>query len=134
MTIIDQFLDSTTVKKVFYASTAAATVILALPYVVPGALSLIGFSAIGPVAGTYPLDYGTFPVLSCSSLLFSMPGTPAAAMMSAAGNVAANGAIATAESIAIGGAIPTVVNAGAALVAGTAGWVAGPQVERRLIQ
>jgi len=58
------------------------------PVVAPLALGLVGFSAAGPVAGTF-----------------------AAIIQSGIGNVVAGSAFATAQSVAMGGAIPTVVTA-----------------------
>ncbi|SJK99818.1 uncharacterized protein ARMOST_03129 [Armillaria ostoyae] len=79
---------------------AAAGAALA-PVLAPAALGIVGFSAAGPVAGTL-----------------------AAAIQSSIGNVAAGSAFAVAQSIAMGGAIPTGVYAASGVAAGVAGWAA----------
>ncbi|KAK0449932.1 adaptin N terminal region-domain-containing protein [Armillaria borealis] len=80
-------------------ASAAAGVVLT-PILAPAALGLVGFSAAGPVAGTL-----------------------AAAIQSSIGNVAAGSAFAVAQSIGMGGAIPTgVYAASSGVFAGVAGW------------
>ncbi|KAK0451103.1 adaptin N terminal region-domain-containing protein [Armillaria borealis] len=71
------------------------------PVLAPAALGIVGFSAAGPVAGTL-----------------------AALIQSSIGNVAAGSAFAVAQSIAMGGAIPTTVYAASGVAAGVAGWAA----------
>ncbi|KAK0235639.1 adaptin N terminal region-domain-containing protein [Armillaria nabsnona] len=69
------------------------------PVLAPAALGIVGFSAAGPVAGTL-----------------------AALIQSGIGNVAAGSAFAVAQSIAMGGAIPTTVYATSGVAAGVASW------------
>jgi len=67
---------------------------LLTPVVVPAGLSLIGFGATGPVAGSM-----------------------AAVWQASIGNVAVGSVFSTIQSAAMGGAIPTVVNAVGAVAA-----------------
>ncbi|KAK0470045.1 uncharacterized protein EV420DRAFT_1634481 [Desarmillaria tabescens] len=80
---------------------AAVGVVLA-PVIVPPALGLVGFSAAGPVAGTF-----------------------AAAAQSGIGNVAAGSTFAVVQSMAMGGAIPAGVYAVSGIIGGIAGWAGG---------
>ncbi|EPS97649.1 hypothetical protein FOMPIDRAFT_1024943 [Fomitopsis schrenkii] len=75
-------------NKVTLLTAGGLTIGAALaPEVAPAALGLVGFTSIGPVAGSM-----------------------AAAMQSSIGNVAAGSLFATAQSISMGGAIPTIVS------------------------
>ncbi|PCH41777.1 hypothetical protein WOLCODRAFT_143751 [Wolfiporia cocos MD-104 SS10] len=74
----------------------------ALPVVAPAALGVVGFGSAGPVAGTY-----------------------ATAIHAGIGNVAAGSLFASCQSVAMGGAIPTLWSATAAAFGGAAGAGAG---------
>ncbi|PBK79828.1 hypothetical protein ARMGADRAFT_1040538 [Armillaria gallica] len=100
-----------------------------VPVVAPAALGIVGFSATGPVAGKQ------------AKVLSSADGTLAAAIQSSIGNVAAGSAFAVAQSIGMGGAIPTgVYAASSGVFAGVAGWAArrfgddGPEPDPILIR
>jgi len=75
------------------------------PVVAPAALGIVGLSAAGPVAGQFP------PQDEAASNPSEPLGSIAAGVQAGIGNVAAGSAYAAAQSIAMGGAIPTVVSA-----------------------
>jgi hypothetical protein len=74
------------------------------PRLVPVCLGLIGFSAIGPVAGEFPK----------SRRMNNPPAhtnKPAAKIQAAIGNVVGGSLFAIVQSVAMGGAIPAVISA-----------------------
>jgi hypothetical protein len=75
------------------------------PVLAPALLGILGFGAIGPVAGKFP------PQAEVASNTVERQGTLAALIQALIGNVAAGSAFAIAQSIAMGGAVPAVVSA-----------------------
>jgi hypothetical protein len=91
---------------------------LLTPVLVPMGLGVIGFSAVGPVAGEFP-SWPTGRVeLICSYEYLELLGSLAAVIQSGIGNVAAGSLFAGAQSIAMGGAFPAAITAIGAGVAG----------------
>ncbi|KAJ7454029.1 hypothetical protein B0H11DRAFT_1926672 [Mycena galericulata] len=87
-------------RLILLAAAAFAVVgAVVAPFAAPVALGLVGFSSIGPVAGTF-----------------------AAATQAGIGNVVAGSAFACAQSVAAGGALPAV---GYAISAGISGFLGG---------
>ncbi|KAH8994542.1 hypothetical protein EDB92DRAFT_1849784 [Lactarius akahatsu] len=87
-------------RNLFMAAAGAVLGVVLTPIVAPVFLGIVGFGAAGPIAGT-----------------------AAAAIQAGIGNVAAGSLFATAQSVAMGGSIPTVITAigagvGAAIGAG----------------
>jgi hypothetical protein len=90
------------------------------PVLAPAALGIVGFSAVGPVAGEF------LPQAEVESNASELLGTVAAGIQAGIGNVAVGSAFAAAQSIAMGGAIPTVISAvSAGLGAGIGARAAG---------
>ncbi|KAH9046770.1 hypothetical protein EDB84DRAFT_1464251 [Lactarius hengduanensis] len=89
-------------RNLFMAAAGAVLGVVLTPIVTPALLGLIGFSAAGPVVGT-----------------------AAAAIQAGIGNVAAGSLFATAQSVAMGGSIPTVITAIGAGVGAVIGAGAG---------
>jgi len=97
-------------------------------------LSAVGFSAAGPVAGTWRLfSYTTVP--SCRTFFFlSLPplrsscyrvlGTIAAGIQSGIGNVVAGSLFATAQGAAMGAGTPILAQAIGGTVTGVMGMIA----------
>jgi hypothetical protein len=109
-------------RRVIGAIAGAAVGIALAPLLAPALLGILGFSAIGPVAGNF-LPHPQAEVASNPSELL---GTAAAVIQAGIGNVAAGSAFAVAQSIAMGGAIPAAVTAvGAGLGAGVGTAAAG---------
>ncbi|KAI9465363.1 hypothetical protein BJY52DRAFT_1221020 [Lactarius psammicola] len=86
-------------------AAGATTGVVLTPIVAPAALGVVGFSAAGPVAGTM-----------------------AAGIQAGIGNVVAGSLFATAQSVAMGGAIPAVVSAAGAGLGAVGGAVATTSV------
>ena len=100
---------------------ASATVGLILtPVLAPPILGVVGFGAAGPVAGE-----PRFSLPDHSPAHTNNVGTMAAGIQAGIGNVVAGSLFATAQSVAMGGALPVAVTAIGAGVAGIGGAAAG---------
>ena len=98
------------------AIAGAAIGIVLTPLLASALLGLIGFSAIGPVAGNFPHQ------AEVASNSLELLGT---VIQASIGNVAAGSMFALIQSVAMGGAIPAIVAVGAGLGAGVGTAVAG---------
>jgi len=109
---------------------AAAVTAILIPILSPVFLSTLGFSAVGPVAGTSeiptlrPHRLHKKPNFSASTDWNTLSGTAAAAIQAGIGNVAAGTLFATIQSIAMGGAIPAIFTAISAGITGITAAVA----------
>ena len=90
------------------------------PVVAPVALGAVGFGAAGPVAGE-----PRFSLPDPSPAHTNNVGTMAAGIQAGIGNVVAGSLFATAQSVAMGGALPVAVTALGAGVAAVGGAAAG---------
>ena len=85
--------------------------------VTPLLLGVVGFSAAGPVAGMFPLVRHT---IEAASKPFELLGSIAAGIQAGIGNVVVGSLFATAQSVAMGGAVPAVISAAGGMGAGAA--------------
>jgi hypothetical protein len=90
-----------------------------VPFVAPVMLGVVGFGAAGPIAGMFP---PVRPTIEAASKPFEPLGSIAAGMQAGIGNVVVGSLFATAQSVAMGGAVPAAVSA-AGGAAGAAGAV-----------
>jgi hypothetical protein len=102
-------------------AVGAATGVALTPFVAPVLLGVVGFSAIGPVAGMFPLAR---PTIEAASKPFELLGSIAAGMQAGIGNVVVGSLFATAQSVAMGGAVPAAVSAAGGMGAGAAAAIA----------
>lgn len=107
---------------------AAVVAVILTPVLAPVFLTTLGFSAVGPVAGksgiptprphrSHRKKHPNFSALA-STDWNTLSGTAAAAIQAGIGNVLAGSLFATAQSIAMGGAIPAIFTAISAGITG----------------
>jgi len=89
------------------------------PVLAPPVLGIVGFGAAGPVACQFPPQSEV--AFNPSELL----GSIAAGIQAGIGNIAAVSAFAVAQSIGMGGAVPTIITAIAAAIGASVGGGAG---------
>jgi len=110
MLAVEEAFSKANRRPYFYPLVAAGATagVLLTPILAPAALGVVGFSALGPVAGTL-----------------------AASIQAGIGNVVAGSLFATAQSVAMGGAIPAAITAIGASVGAAGGAVAGASLKKK---
>ena len=120
----DNFLPDLALPVILIALGIISGVIL-LPLVAQSILTLIGFSAIGPVAGKPHSDTRPHVVWSpCTHASMKYAGSIAASIQAAIGNVASGSLFAALQSFAMSGAFGGVLSAVGGVVGGILGAIA----------